>query len=221
MENTTTATTALPLQELYTQGEYLQFINKVMEAQSQFPPAQYHLLLGTAYAKHGDLAVGRYHLEKSLQMGMNTTEVQNNLAAVRQKLGVSDLATSKSASDQFIYTMGRVPKELYWSASILILIVALGILIRSQFKRVAVAAVLVVLATIPTIYERTTISNTHFAVSLEGARILEGPSKIFADKTELPAGALVIIGRSVDNWVFVEAPLIYSGWVDRSALGLY
>ncbi len=221
MENTTTATTALPLQELYTQGQYLQFINKVMEAQSQFPPAQYHLLLGTAYAKQGELAVGRYHLEKAKQLGSNTTEVQNNLAAVRQQLGIEDLATSKSAGDQMIYTMSRIPQELYWSASLLLLIVALVVLLKSNFKKMALATVIALLALAPTLYERTVIQATHFAVSLEEASVLEGPSKIFGDKTRIPAGALVVIGRTVDTWVFVKAPLIYSGWVDRSALGLY
>lgn len=221
MENTTTATAALPLQELYTQGQYLQFINKVMEAQSQFPPAQYHLLLGTAYAKQGELAVGRYHLEKAKQLGANGTEVQNNLAAVRQQLAIDDLSTSKSAGDQFIYTMGRIPQELYWSASLLLLLLALIVLLKSNFKKVTLAIVLALLATGPTIYERTVIEGTHFAVSLQESSILEGPSKIFGAKTQIPAGALVIIGRTVDNWVLVKAPLIYSGWVDRSALGLY
>lgn len=221
MENTTTATTALPLQELYTQGHYLQFINKVMEAQSQFPPAQYHMMLGTAYAKQGELAVGRYHLEKAKQLGMNTTEVQNNLLAVKQRLDIEDLATSKSANDQFVYTMSRIPKELYWSSSVLLLIVALVVLLKSNFQKKFFTLAIIVLALIPSIYERSVIENTHFAVVLEESRVLEGPSKLFSDKTQLPAGALLVIGRTVDNWVFVKAPINYSGWVDRSALGLY
>ena len=78
-----------------------------------------------------------------------------------------------------------------------------------------------ILAFMPSAYERLVVSQTHFAVSLQEGQVSEGPSKIFSDKVNLPAGAVVVIGKSVDNWVFIKAPLIYSGWVDRSLLGIY
>ena len=221
MENNTTATTVLPLEQLYAQGQYSQFITKVMEAQSQYSPAQYHMMLGSAYAKKGDLAVGRYHLEKAKQLGFHGTDLSNNLAAIKQRLKVQDLSTSKSTSDQFTYYMCRIPRELYWSSSLILGAMALYFILKSNFKRWALCAIILLLATLPTIYERTVVSQTHFAVSLQEGHVSEGPSKIFGDKINLPAGAMVVIGRSVDNWVFIEAPLIYSGWVDRSLLGFY
>lgn len=221
MENTNTVDAALPLQELYAGGHYAEFIKKVMDSQETYAPAQYHMLLGSAYAKKGDLAVGRYHLEKAKHLGYQGVDLNNNLAAVKQRLNLNDLASSQSFSDQLTYYSCQVPSELYWSLSLLIMIIALVVMMKNQFKKFTLPAAIIILALLPFAYERTVVKDTHFAVAIEEGSVLEGPSKIFTDKVTLPAGAQVIVGKSVDNWVFIEAPLVYSGWVDRSLLGLY
>lgn len=221
MENTTTAGTPVPLQELFAKGQYDQFIKLVMEQQDSYSPAQYHMLLGSAYAKNGSLAVGRYHLEKAKHLGYHGVDLTNNLEAVRERLDVRDLAVSRNWSDQLTYYSCQIPSEVYWSFSLLILLGALVVVMKSHFQKITLPIALAILSIVPLTYERTVVSHVHFAVSLQETAVLEGPSKIFADKTKLPAGAKLIIGKSVDSWVFIEAPLIYSGWVDRTLLGLY
>lgn len=221
MENTTTAGTPVPLQELFAEGKFDQFIKLVMEQQQNYSPAQYHMLLGSAYAKNGSLAVGRYHLEKAKHLGYHGTDLTNNLEAVKERLDVKDLAASRNWSDQLTDYSCQIPSEIYWSLTVLILLASLVVVVKSRFQKVTVPLVLLVLSLVPLTYERAVVSHVHFAVSLQETAVLEGPSKIFADKIKLPAGAKLIIGKNVDSWVFIEAPLIYSGWVDRSLLGLY
>ena len=62
--------------------------------------------------------------------------------------------------------------------------------------------------------------NLRQGIALKNTVVLEGPSEIFSPSEEIPAGIKIVVDRSKDGWLFVKAPIRYSGWIKSEDIGL-
>jgi len=208
------------LEANYTNKEYQQAIDALLKSKKELDPGLFHYNLGTFYAKKGDLAIGRYHLEKSYKIGFINGASQNNIKAVVEKLGVQDITTSSSRVERMIDSSLNFPSQAYFGLTCFFLIL---ILLMVRFKKIGKSASIFmgIVAFLPTLYFFIFLNNLNHAVALSPVAVFEGPSKVFEKKLDLPAGAKIIFNKRNDDWIFIRYPLFLSGWVNKESMGIF
>ncbi len=209
------------LESLYLKRNYEEASTLLIKNRSEFEPGFFHYNLGTIYTKWGNLAAGRYHLEKSIKSGYVNSASLNNVQYIKEKLAVDDLASSKELHDQWMNTTLDLPMGLYISFALLMFVIVAGMKKFGKQLQVPVMALLLVVGVAPLLYKVTYLNKVNYAILLEEGVLREGPSRIFDQKAALNAGTKVIITKYDNGWYFISNPVHLSGWVERKNLGIY
>jgi tetratricopeptide (TPR) repeat protein len=208
-------------EELYAHKEYKAAINHLLQNKQQFSSGIFHYNLGTCYSKLADYGTARYHFEKAIKAGLYNSAISNNLKFVKANLDVDDLSTSTHLPDQFMDLSLSIPREAYYTTSLVfILLLALAM----RFKKVTrktIAVICLMFALVPIFYAQFYLNTVNSAVALKDISLLEGPSKIFQEKGKLRAGSKIILGEYKDGWFLVKYPESLSGWISKDQLGIY
>ena len=221
MNDTNTIEILKSLQELYLSKDYSGAAKLLIKNKLKLDPGLFHYNLGTVHSKMGNLAAGRYHLEKSLKNNFVNSKVLNNLNFVEQSLSVQDLSTSKNFYDRTIDSSLKFSGTSYLAVT-LIFLVAVTICFK---KKILVnrwfIGIFLALAITPISYHQFYLKNIKHAILLSDGEVREGPSGVFTTKMSIQAGSKVIVGEFEPGWVFIKYPLELSGWIKRTSLGLY
>lgn len=209
------------LESLYLKRNYEEASTLLIKNRSDFNPGLFHYNLGTVYTKWGNLAAGRYHLEKSIKSGFVNSASINNVQYVKEKLAVDDLGESKDAYDQWMDSALGLPLGLFISFALLMCLLVAGMKkFGKEVSRYALAGLLII-GLAPLTYKLTYLNKVNYAILLEEGVLREGPSRIFDQKAALNAGTKVIITKYDNGWYFISNPVHLSGWVERKNLGIY
>ncbi len=209
------------LQESYLSKDFDGAIKTLIKNKSALEPGLFHYNLGTIHAKKGELAVGRYHLEKALKNNFINTKIMNNIDHVESTLSVSDLSSSKNYFDRAIDQSLKFSSEIYLLSSLLILVALLFSFKKRIMENRKILILLTLFSFLPLAFFQFHLKDINYAISFKNSEVREGPSGIFATKTSLATGAKVIVGEFESGWVYVKYPIQLSGWVKRSDLGFY
>lgn len=221
MENTNINGILKTLREHYLSKDYAAATKHLIKHKTDLDPGLFHYNLGTVHSKSGNLAAGRYHLEKALKHNFINTKILNNINFVEKNLNVSDLSNSKNISDRTIDMSLRYSAEAYFGISLICLLAVMICFKKKILQNVILACCLAFLALAPIGIQQLYLKKINYAILLEDTDVREGPSAVFTSKTSLQAGSKVVVGEFESGWVYIKYPIELAGWLKRSALGLY
>jgi len=221
MSDTSTTKGLKASQQLYIEGDFDQAIEKTLESKDELDQGLFHYNLGSLYLKKGSYGPARYHLEKAKKSDFSYPMLWNNLSFLNSQREVLDPTKSPFLKEKLIGHYMDLPSVL------LTVVVALSLattLLAIRFRRLKnywLAALLIIVSVSPWAVRLALDRNYKFAVVIKGARVFEGPSKIFQDFGQIPEGSRVIVGKYHDKWYYILSPSDFSGWVEKSTLGFY
>jgi hypothetical protein len=209
------------LEELYLKKNYEEASTLLIKNKSDLDTGLFHYNLGTVYAKWGNLAAGRYHVEKSIKSGFVNSASLNNNQFIKEQLAVDDLSTSQSLSDQWMDLTLSLPLGIYILFALVLSVAAAGWKKFGKEVNSYALAALLVIGVAPLAYKVAVIDKVNYAILLEEGALREGPSRIFDQKAALNPGTKVIITKYDNGWYFISNPVHLSGWIERKNLGIY
>lgn len=180
----------------------------------EFSKELFHYNYGTVLYKLENYPAARYHFEIAKKNGLNNTELNNNLAVVKQELYTEQLDSFKS---QFLYKATSFNTQQYLSLTLLFLI--LGLVFYKSYKKVFIVPLFLILSLLPIGFKLGYVDKLNPAICLEESTIYEGPSEIFSSYGQLPAGMKVIIDKRDRGWSLIKSPENMTGWVRSKDLG--
>ena len=207
------------LESLYTRGDFEAARKLLIERQDKFPEGLFHYNLGTLYAREGNLALGRYHLEKALAKNFANKMLFNNLGTVKEELNVLELGRSENLSERVIDGSLSFPPG-FWLSLTLSLLLTLIVLVKKRMLRgIVLLGISLLLALLPFSYSQLYLHRMRYAVVLQDTEIHEGPSHIYSSTGIVRGGSKIVVGKSNNNRYFIAYPRILSGWIHRDYLG--
>lgn len=213
MEDISTENTLKKIEALYLDGKFEMARDELLAIKDKLSTGQFHYNLGTILFKENQYGPARFNLELAKQLGFSYPGLEKNLSVVAAKIGhrydATPLSTLITAPDSYF---------LLFSA---VLITTLSLLKKSGILKFKSFVILLLISLSPVIFKMAWLDkNYKVAVNLKKIQILEGPSKIYNSMYELDEGQKIIVGKSLDEWLLIEWPVEYSGWVNRNELGL-
>jgi hypothetical protein len=218
---TVTSTKKGSFDELYLKKNYKGAAQYLLKNKQHIDSGIFHYNLGTVYAKMGNQASARFHLEKAVSEGYINSSSLNNLTFVKSQLQVDDLSTSTNLPDQFVNTMTSIPMAGYFSMTLFLVLVFTLMIRLKKIQKKWLMIVVLLLSLTPVLISQLYVENIHYAVVLKEVPLYEGPSKIFSEKGKVRAGSKVVLGQLKDGWFYIEFPISLSGWISKDQLGLY
>ena len=219
MSNTNTNELLKSLETLYTKANYQEAIDLLLKNKESFDPALFHYNVGSMYLKNKNLPIARYHLEKASHLGFTSSEVMNNLNVTELGLDLTTLESSGSVATDYFYQALFVPQS--YVIGYMLFIVTLMLFLK-KFKKLSwmYFTSLTLLFLSPAVIKSILIKNLNQVVVLKTSHCKEGPSGIFEDNHELPAGLKIIVTKPKEGWYFIQHPSHLSGWVKKDDLGI-
>lgn len=209
------------LQQSYIEKDFKSGIDLMLKEKAKFSQPIFHFNVGTLYVKEGNLAAGRFHLEKALQKGWIDGKIYSNLKHVKKNLNVVDIDSSTNFFDKAVAKSLDIPVDLYLTFTLLFTFLLLLLKKLKFIKNTKTFVVLLFLSFVPYFYQTFYTSKLNYGVALEELSILEGPSSIFEKKGLLEAGAKVMFGKQEGDFIYIKFPYFLSGWVKKSSVALY
>ncbi|MBT7608931.1 MAG: hypothetical protein HN576_04200 [Bacteriovoracaceae bacterium] len=209
------------LQEHYLSKDYDAAAKLLIKHKDELDPGLFHYNLGTVHTKSGNLAAGRYHLEKSIKNNFVNTKVLNNISFIERNLAVADLSNSNNLSDQTMNVSLKYSAEAYLGFTLICLLAVLFAFKKKIIQNKYVVCLFVLLTILPIGMQQLYLKNINYAILLKDTEIREGPSAVFVSKSSIQAGSKVIVGEFEAGWVYIKYPIEHSGWLKRSMLGIY
>lgn len=207
------------LESLYTQERYAEALELLEKSQELLPAGQFHYNLGTLHLKLEQVGPARHHLEQALHEGFVHSALFNNLNFLQQNLNVIDLSQSTAPWDRFFHYILSVPQDIYLLLFLFfILVTAIALKWVRTNKWLVAGPTLLVALCVSYLYFGV-VERRSVAISLTNAQVLEGPSSLYQKKFELPAGSKVLLGKVADDWIYIERPLHFSGWIKKADIG--
>lgn len=206
---------------LYLAKDYTGARDYLLANKGRFDSSIYNYNLGTVYLKIEDFAKARYHLELAKKEGLINSGTLNNITYTNLKLEVDDLSTSVSYSDKAIDALTSIPKESFYSITLILILVGLILVRMGRLAKTGVIITFFVLCLIPMCLSKFYVEELTEAIALESLTLYEGPSKIFSEKGTLRAGSKVILSEEKENWYFIKYPISLTGWIEKKDLGLF
>lgn len=219
MENTSMESLLKSLREDYQKGNFDAVTDALLKNKSSFSEGEFHYNLGTVYAKAGNFAVGRYHLEKAILKGYDSVAAKHNLLNVKDTIAVHDISNSKSVDDVMLSTSMGFGQEYYLFFTLLLMATTLFLFIKKSFGKIGLVLMLLISLS-PLGFKYLWLDKLSVALVFESAEVYEGPSGIFEKTGSVPKGAKVIFGKATEGWVFIERPVEYVGWIKSKDIGV-
>ena len=207
------------LKNFYTQGNFEGARELLIERKDTLPEGLFHYNLGTLYAREGNLALGRYHLEKALSKNFANRMLFNNLETVKAKLNVLDLSRSGGFSGKMVDASLSLPPGIWLTFTLFLFLGLIFVIKRKMVQGPILLGVLFVLATTPLVYSQGYLYKMRHAIVLKDAEIHEGPSSIYSGTGVVKGGSKIIVGDSNNKQYFIVYPKTLSGWIHRDDLG--
>ncbi|MBK23908.1 MAG: hypothetical protein CME70_07885 [Halobacteriovorax sp.] len=207
------------LREQYQSSDFEAVKTSLIDNKDAFDKGEFHYNLGTVYSKTGNYAVGRYHLEKAVYEGYDTAATKHNLKIVKDKLSTQDLSTSQSIDDVLLSKSISYGPDFFIFVTLIFLVVSIVLFNKKVVKRWGVA-ILILLSLTPITAKHFYLDNLNIAVLFNDSNVYEGPSGIFEKTGEIPKGAKVLVGKTIDGWFFIERPVEYVGWIKMNDVGI-
>ena len=218
MENTITKETIKKLEELYKNKKYDEYNNIMIRNKDHFDLGTFHYNLGTVFAKKGDWGAARYNLETSLKKGLTHPALLKNLKVVTSKV-VERRSYEDSKLEELSFQFTSLGEEIVLMFS-LIFVLILALLVRFKYiLRRSVIFIVFFLCFMPTYMKYIIDLNYDVAVNLKKLNVYEGPSEIYEIVTEIESGQKLLVGKNIENWMYISYPSIFSGWTKRNGLG--
>ncbi|MFZ4712812.1 MAG: tetratricopeptide repeat protein [Bacteriovoracaceae bacterium] len=219
MNNSTTNELLKSLETLYTKAKYQEAIDLLLKNKESFDPGLFHYNLGSLYLKNKNLPVARFHLEKAYHLGFQVEEVLNNIKVTEAGL---DLSTLESSGNQFT---DNFYQALFLPASYMVgyfLMISLIVLWIKKWKKVSwlATSLFFLLLVSPLIVKFSLSQSLNVAVALKASHSKEGPSAIFENNHDIPAGLRLIVTKPKEGWYFIQYPTHLSGWIKSEDLGI-
>lgn len=215
MENDITNNLLKEMESSYLNGDFNQSKEALLKAKASLNDGLFHYNLGTLYAKNNELGAARYNLEKAKKLGFSYPGLDKNLS-LTTKLIESTSAQSQLTLTSFMTNIS-VSYFLLFSVSVWLIICLFK---KAKMLSIQSFIILSVFAFSPILIKKLYVdTNFKTAVNLKKIEIYEGPSDIYNVIKEVEEGHKLIIGKSFDEWILVEWPIEYAGWIKRNDIG--
>lgn len=207
------------IQELYSNQNYSDGVELLLETRGDWNPAQFHELLGSFYMKLENYAAARYHFELAIQKGGVTQAVVHNLEYVLQQMGLIT-STKESLIERVLEFFSQMPFEFWATISLAFLACAVWRLRSRWFHGSRFLIIMLwLLALLPQGLYWGIYESRVTAIVLAEGPLYEGPSAIFDSAKTVRAGEKVVISKNDEGWAFISSPEVLSGWIESSNLG--
>jgi hypothetical protein len=198
----------------YAKKEYANALQVLQKNSASISPSLYHYNVGTAEAAMKHWAKARFHFLQASRSGLTSEALANNLRITETELNVGRLENPIGVRDHFFQASLIAAEGWLTTLSLLILVIGLwGMRKTRDMKTMIVTLVLVLL---PLGFNLWIDSWPKSIVEIPQA-IKEGPSTIFGNTGELPAGVLVITKKQ-EGWEEIIYPARYQGWIKSNGL---
>jgi len=194
--------------------DYNKALFVLINNKDKFEPSVHEYNLGVLWAKKEKFVESRIHLEKAKSMGLINSDVVKNLEVVKDQLGVSYIEQVNSYESKALdFTLSlNLYTPLLMSS---ILLIAILISIKNMVNSITLGLSLI-LAALPSI--GYLYVKDHFQVNIvrEEVSVRKGPSKIFDEIQNLPAGMRIITKKNNGkDWYYVVVPKSHAGWISE------
>lgn len=197
-------------QELFSSNKFKEAIELLKAHKSEFEPSVYHFNQGVNYAKAGELAQARFHLEMAKGEGLYSPELRASLEQVKLASGAATLEETSSLKDYALdYALQTsVVTGLNITLALLLALVFFRKKIAPTWAKTCLA--LLCLAPVGSQYLIKT-SYTR-AVAMNKKEVFTGPSQIFEVKQEIVPGMVLILTQEEGPWRQIVSPWSHKGW---------
>lgn len=210
------------LEKLYTGGEFDKAIDVLLSNKTKLDTGVFHFNLGTMYAKKGEFAIGRFHLEKSLHEGLSSKELYYNLNGVKHNLAQTGVSADNGFVDDAILDFASFPLDIYLLATLFLTAITLTIYrFTNLIIKKRVVAILLVLSLSPLLMQKVYFNERKLAITLKEIPVREGPSEIYSQSRLLPAGEKILLGSFYEGWYRILVPMNISGWIKKDDIGVF
>ena len=214
LEDTTIEDVLKTFESFYVKKDYQNALLTLQNHKSELPAGLWNYNVGTVLAQELRLSEARFHFLIASKSGFESKELSQNKELVEEKLEIGRLEKPQTTQDYLIKGALFAEDGLLTTLSLLILVIGLWVLRRrADFKKIVFFLVLV----ISPIALNFWISSWSKAVVKIAQPLNEGPSVIFGNLGEIPAGVLVIT-RNEGEWDQVIYPSRFHGWIKNNEL---
>lgn len=220
MANTSTNDILKTLKVSFEQSNYKNGITHLLEKKSELPQDVFHFYLGNFYLKQGELGAGRYNLEKAKSLGYRHSILENNIKFVEGRVAEKGVGFTQDTYSKAVSTASNLSFEYFVLASLILFSFILFLRKIKTIKNNVITIVFLVFAFLPIGIKSYLLHGVNVGIVLKEIKLYDGPSKIFSDIRDLPAGTKLILGQNSEGWLYVQYPVELSGWVEAKDLGL-
>jgi hypothetical protein len=214
LEDTTIEDVLKTFQEHYAGKDYEKALQTLHNLGHELPAGIKHYNLGTVYAEIGELPLSRYHLLLAQRNGLSDEKVLKNLRVVETRLEVDRWERPLEPRDHFVQLSSGLSGDLLVSLSLVILIA--GLILLRRTRELWHMGLLIVLILIPLGFNFW-VKSWPWSMVLTADALQTGPSAIFGQQGEIPAGVLVL-ARADGEWAQVIYPARFAGWIRTKSL---
>lgn len=219
MDNIITNIDLKELQELFVSKKFDEARDLLLTKKSEISSGLFHYNMGAVLGEQGNLPAARYHFELAKKEGFSHPALYKNLSIVKTKLGTKTQVINKN--EYIIDLFSTLPSSTFIFSSLVLTI--LTVLVCKYLKASMKVMILVsFIVFTPTLYKSFYFDKKFStAINLKEVELFQGPSKIYEVIDMVPAGNKLILSKSHDEWVFIEYPIEFSGWVNRDKIAYY
>ena len=207
------------MEQHYAGGDFAAARKLLMEKKDTLSEGLFHYNLGTLYAKEGNWALGRFHLEKAFSKNFANRMLFNNLEVVKSELNVLELGQGGSFSERSVDTSLSLPPASWLSLTLVMLLLWIISIKKRWLAGNLWRGIGLLVALIPLLYSQIYLERMRYAIVLEDTQIHEGPSDIYADSGIVRGGSKIIVGKSNNGRYLILYPELLSGWIHERHLG--
>lgn len=150
-------------------------------------------------------------LEEAKFSGYFSENTVKAIQQIKEELGTLQIESDFSTLEKTLFEVKSMPSDFLPSIGSILLIVMLSCLIIKRY----IIASFVTLIALGTIVLSVYISQFEVKYNLKDITVYKGPSKIFEAVQIVPAGMKLIFTKTDADWVFIEHPKDFQGWVFR------
>jgi hypothetical protein len=213
LEDTTIEDLLKTFETYYAQKDYNKAVNFLVSHEKDISPGLWHYNLGTVMAQMNNLPLARFHLLQAERLGFSEKAVLANKELVESKLEADKYERSISKTD-YLFKAGLFLSDGVFLTIVLAMIVAaIWSMKRKSFEVLACLAIGIVV----TLGLNWWVKSWPLQIVVKPQLIREGPSSIFPEVEELPAGIMVITSEK-GGWKKILYPSRYGGWIINDGL---
>lgn len=198
----------------YAKKEYANALQVLHKNSSAVSPGLYHYNAGTAEAALKNWAKARYHFLLASREGMTSEALANNLKVSETELNVGRLEKPLGLRDQLY--QGSLFAAEGWLTTLSLLILVIGLWSMRKTRDLKSMVITLALVLLP-LGLNLWIDSWPKSIVAQAEVIKEGPSTIFSNTGEVPAG-IFIITKKQEGWEEILYPSRYQGWIKSNGL---